>query len=214
MLTLFTYLLTTAFAANFTIENYPNCNNVKGSTDPTSVSYPYLTELGQFNTLADCQQACIDFTTKSEADICDSYTYYHDGSEYNKNCYAWINNPVWIPYCNNQTNIDTGRIIYPCQSNMDCSLNGECNKQTGKCQCTPAWNGPKCGNLTLLPATKGTGYNYTDNGEHTSSWGGSIAYNKAKNVYAMFLAEFECKVYVLKVSMYIVCLCIEYVHDT
>ena len=181
-------LALSAFDANYTIDSWNNCSNVYRSNDPSSISYPYVTTLGKYNTLRECQQACLSHGTNNNR--CDSYTYYHDGSEYNSTCYAYMNNTVWIPYCINQTNIDTGRIIYPCKSDIDCSLNGNCNLNTGKCECNPAWHGYKCGNLTLLPATKGTGYNYTDNGYHTSSWGASIQYNKDENVYDMFVAEF------------------------
>ena len=105
-------------------------------------------------------------------------------------CYAFINNSLWIPSYN-QNNWYCGRIIWNCKSDWDCSLNGVCDKSTGRCNCDPAWNGYKCGNMSFLPATNGTGYNMTDNGMHTSSWGGSIQYNKEKNVYNMLVAELE-----------------------
>ena len=176
---LFIVFATSALAANYIIDNHTNCNNVYGNTDSH-----YVTNLGDYDSVEECQQACI----KKD---CDSYTYYHDNSEENQKCYGFINNPLWIPYYANQVDIDCGRIIYPCKSDMDCSLNGKCDKQNGQCQCRKGWNGYKCGNLTLLPATKGTGYNYTDDNEHTSSWGGSIQYNKEKNVYDMFVAEMQ-----------------------
>ena len=40
-------------------------------------------------------------------------------------------------------NTDCGRIIYSCQSDLDCSLNGICSINTGNCSCDAAWNGYK-----------------------------------------------------------------------
>ena len=172
--------ISSTLAADYFIDAHTNCNNVYANT-----ASPYVTDLGKFVKLEDCQNACISHG-------CDSYTYYNDPTDstnYQK-CYTFINNTLWIPY-QMQGNIDCGRIIYKCQSDLDCSLNGKCNTATGNCTCNAGWTGYKCGNLNLSPATKGTGYNYTDNGAHTTSWGGSIQYNKEKNVYDMFVAEMQ-----------------------
>ena len=173
-----------AYASDHIIDGYNDCNCVMGGQGFPSIS-KFATLLGNFQTLSECQTECINKK-------CDSYTYYDNGDKsLNHNCYGYINNTLWMPYSPKQENIYCGRIIYPCKSNIDCSLNGVCDTQTGNCTCNPSWNGYKCGNLTLLPATKGTGYNWTDinDGQHTSSWGGSVQYNREKNVYEMFAAE-------------------------
>eukprot|EP01084_Bolivina_argentea_P259112 437098_1 len=98
-------------------------------------------------------KACISYGNGNSSNRCDSYTYYKDNSN---QCWSYINNPLWLPYTIN--NADCGRIIYSCKSDLDCSLNGVCSTQTGNCTCDAGWSGYKCDNLTLLPATKSSGY--------------------------------------------------------
>lgn len=70
--------------------------------------------------------------------------------------------------------------VVGCETDDDCSLNGVCNEES-VCECDPGWRSEDCGVLDLLPATRGTGYNYTtanlpdyysDRGN--SSWGGQV----------------------------------------
>ena len=179
---LLTTFLSLVLGGNYILDAHENCRNVVQNTS-------FLTLLGTFKTLQECQNACATYGNSSYH--CDSYTYNNNSNQPDSNeCYTFVNNTLWLPKAN-QNNWYCGRVIYPCQSDWDCSLNGVCNTQTGNCTCDPAWNGYKCGNMTFLPAINGTGYNMTDNGEHTSSWGGSIQYNKAKNVYNMLVAELE-----------------------
>ena len=61
-----------------------------------------------------------------------------------------------------------------CNSDLDCSLNGEC--QSGKCVCDAAWLGEACDTLALLPSAPGAGTcdasrNGTATG-YTTTWGG------------------------------------------
>jgi hypothetical protein len=70
------------------------------------------------------------------------------------------------------TTATSGVVDWPCRSDTDCSLNGQCN--AGVCACRPAWKGRRCETLALQPATKGAGYRGVDNGHNTSSWGGAV----------------------------------------
>ena len=42
-----------------------------------------------------------------------------------------------------------------CESNLGCSLNGDC--VSGRCKCHSGWDGPRCGRLQLLPTTLQSG---------------------------------------------------------
>jgi hypothetical protein len=71
-----------------------------------------------------------------------------------------------------------------CDSDLDCSLNGDCNSD-GKCICDSAWTGPACAQLNLgkAPTTPAL---YRDN---TSTWGLSIIQDEDGN-YHGFAAAF------------------------
>lgn len=57
-----------------------------------------------------------------------------------------------------------------CKTDLDCSLNGDCSAD-GSCACEPAWTGPCCGSLNLLPAlVNASGYRHPN----TSTWGANI----------------------------------------
>ena len=171
------YCINLTKSANYFVDAHSNCNNVLNQLNSKWITY-----LGKFNKTQECIDACIKYDQQGSSN-CDSYTYYIDNGE----CWSYINNPIWLPYPIITANC--GRIIYECKSDIDCSFNGICNKQSGNCTCNPGWNGYKCGNLSLLPATYSSGYHMIDNGSNTSSWGGSIQYNKQKNIYQMFVAE-------------------------
>eukprot|EP00664_Eupelagonemidae_sp_cell27_P007070 gene7070-7400_t len=56
-----------------------------------------------------------------------------------------------------------------CSNGFDCSLAGDC--VDGRCRCDPAFTGPTCAALNLLPARRDAGYNPGPNG--SASWGGN-----------------------------------------
>eukprot|EP01084_Bolivina_argentea_P202253 345621_1 len=190
-----TFLLLLWFATSISttdyfVDSHSNCtNNIYNN-----LNNPYVTYLGKFASVKQCINACLAFTNSSNTlstNYCNSYTYFksitnnHNNSE---TCWAMINNPIWSPApINNLT--DCGRIIYPCISDANCSFNGICNLNTGNCTCDIGWNGYQCGQLTLEPATKQSGYHMIDNQTNTSSWGGSVQYNKDTYKYVMFVAE-------------------------
>lgn len=95
-------------------------------------------------------------------------------------------------------NVTSGRVAWSenkmhsagCTSDASCSLNGVCNTTTGRCSCLPAWIGPDCGVLHLLPASHGAGL-HAPNGPspNTSSWGGSVAFDPTSGRWQMYAAE-------------------------
>ena len=81
-----------------------------------------------------------------------------------------------------------------CGSDEDCSLNGVCQPATAICACDPAWGGPACATLNLLPvpgdpaATVAVAYPPPADFNTTTSWGGSVV--KAEDgQYHLFAAE-------------------------
>lgn len=68
----------------------------------------------------------------------------------------------------------TGRVAWPCRTDDDCSLNGQCLLPSGACACRRAWEGPTCATLRLVPGPRGAGFQPVDGGAPTSTWGGSV----------------------------------------
>eukprot|EP00039_Didymoeca_costata_P030489 m.29848 g.29848 ORF g.29848 m.29848 type:complete len:421 (+) comp8142_c0_seq2:118-1380(+) len=73
-----------------------------------------------------------------------------------------------------------------CRNEEDCELNGDCDINSGTCQCYQGWKGENCGQLDLAPikSYKIPGYvpKATANSENVScSWGGNIIKQKIEN---------------------------------
>ena len=100
---------------------------------PYNESSDWVTFLGKYNTVKECVTACAD--KGSINNRCQSYTYmtpnyYSQG--YQKNCYGLFGQQygsVWSIVPDNGS--ISGQVVYPCQDEMDCSLNGKCDKSTG-----------------------------------------------------------------------------------
>ncbi len=91
-------------------------------------------------------------------------------------------------------NTDCGRIIYPCQNELDCSLNGQCNVITGNCTCNKGWNGYKCHYLSLLPSNKESGYLPPFSSKsipNMTSWGGTVQYDNITQKYIMLVTDMQ-----------------------
>jgi hypothetical protein len=80
----------------------------------------------------------------------------------------------------------------PCITSADCGFNGECVKNkkdhdpeaAGQCDCFQGWTGATCEVLDVLPSFGGLQLP-----NHTSSWGGSVAYDSTSKRYHMFASE-------------------------
>ncbi|OTA98790.1 hypothetical protein M426DRAFT_325691 [Hypoxylon sp. CI-4A] len=89
-------------------------------------------------------------------------------------------------------------ITQGCTTDDDCSLNGICNLSPGKCDCDPGWKADDCGELDLQPATRWTGYNYTNftqpdfySTRGNSSWGGNIIQDRNdKDLFHLIIDQF------------------------
>jgi hypothetical protein len=70
-----------------------------------------------------------------------------------------------------------------CASSLDCSLNGECDVATGRCNCDVGWKGPGCASLDLAPQTTDTMLNETN----LSTWGAPAVF--AEGAYHAYVSE-------------------------
>lgn len=94
------------------------------------------------------------------------------------------------------------QIAYTCETDDDCSLNGlcvrRCSDEVKVCKCDPGWWGDDCGRLDLAPATRWTGYNYTNftlpdyyKGYGNSSWCGNIIQDRQdKKLFHLIGSQF------------------------
>ena len=122
-------LVTSAIASPPAVTLYTDRTIVNGSLLDADHSLGSVRFLGVLNTTKDCMKACLNVGKYR----CTSFTYYNsdyvDGG-YTKHCYGIIDNPVWS--LQDVMNAETGRILWPCRNDMDCSLNGECESAKGK----------------------------------------------------------------------------------
>lgn len=91
-------------------------------------------------------------------------------------------------------------LVLSCDTDDNCSLNGVCTKSGSKrfCKCDPGWWGDDCGRLDLAPATRWTGYNYTNitnpsyyRAYGNSSWGGTIIQDRDRqNLFHLVISQF------------------------
>ena len=160
---------------------FPGSNqvyNVAQSRGNTST----IVYLGDYETVGECARACEEFSEKR----CWSFTHHGIvGSKWSRQCFG-ITSPRWSP-TPDVAAITSGVLDWPCRSNSDCSLNGECH--SGKCACRKAWSGRRCEKLMLLPARRDEGYRGIDGGRNTSSWGGAVLYDNGTQSYHMWAAE-------------------------
>lgn len=91
-----------------------------------------------------------------------------------------------------------------CSSDADCSYNGACTKSI--CVCDPAWEGPQCGSLRLLPTTRTAGLRATDGGHNTSTWGGTVALDNVTGALHMWASEMagHCGIQSWKINSFVV----------
>lgn len=78
------------------------------------------------------------------------------------------------------------RTFSKCTTNMNCSLNGVCNIETGLCSCDSPWSGTSCEKLLLKPAPMGGIYGF--NGAfNVTSWGGNII--QSDSMWHLFVTD-------------------------
>jgi len=76
----------------------------------------------------------------------------------------------------------------PARLSEECSLNGYLRPTQG-CLCLPAWSGPKCSSLSLLPTSRDSGYREINQQDNRSSWGGGGWYDEKEDLWFMWVSE-------------------------
>ena len=192
------HICTIADDPRYFVDQHYNCNNVYGAISKPDQSTQWVKYLGKVIDTKDCFEKCIQESNSTYK--CNSYTFHTKqfGGGYANHCFARFGYPLWTPI--KQEYVNCGRIIWNCEDNRDCSLNGKCNKNTGNCTCNTGWFGYKCGYLDLDNVNFTSGYNQWNDTDHdykpTSSWGGSIITSQRDNEtdqakYHMYLTEFD-----------------------
>lgn len=142
--------------------------------------------LGTFSTEDECVAACMSSSTSVSGSRCNFYVYFPSNpnskasskdQDFLNQCFS-ITSPGFNPSYD-ETAI-TGQLHWGCRGDSDCSLNGQCIKDTGFCECRPAWKGERCEILNILPTPRDSGYRRMDLNPatkemaNTSSWGGAV----------------------------------------
>lgn len=146
-------------------------------TDDASVPHsgalpPFVAALGGSADASACGALCGRWRNASDVgQRCESFTFYGGtaqpalhGKCFGHSSVAWFANP-------SVGNATSGRVLWPCNDSLDCSLNGECSA-SGGCTCSAGWTGLKCGELDLLPVNRAQ-LGFVP-GATTSSWGGAV----------------------------------------
>ena len=182
ILVLACYVCITLGSSTPEIQIFPNMNNIVGYIPEPETSVGKMKYLGKFQYTEECVKACLN----NKNGRCLTFTFHTPAFEgsFSGHCYGGIEEPLWSP--KPQDSINSGRIVWPCMSNMDCSLNGKCIMN--KCHCRPAWGGHRCERLILRPAVRSSGYHYMEDGKNISSWGGGVLRDN-NGLYHMYAAE-------------------------
>ena len=151
--------------------NASNANSLQERRVISSlVDSPWLKVLGFATDLAACGTLCVEYT----AARCTGFTRTATPNGTRPNCFGNVDG-AWLPLPDSPGPhlFDCGRVSWPCESALDCSLNGQC--QAGSCACSSGWVGERCGTLDLLPVDPAVwGFNPVQGGHNMSSWGGSV----------------------------------------
>jgi hypothetical protein len=173
-------------------EAHPGVDDASVSARLAANDTEFVKALGPTVDPVACAAACVDWKNASDpAARCESFTWYNSSTAAEAlrgRCYAHVTT-MWVPHVSAVA--FSGRIKYPCTSELDCSLNGQCTaspqqqqqQQRGDgntaagggataaaCACHAGWRGLRCGELDLLPVARGSGFNSSQ----TSSWGAAI----------------------------------------
>ena len=128
---LISLILVTSTIGSPAVTLYADYSIINGSLLDPDHSLGPIRIFGVLSTTKDCMKACLNVGELR----CTSFSYYnsdyvHVGDGYTNHFYGVIDNPVWSLQV--VMDAETGRILWPCRNDMDCSLNGECDSANGK----------------------------------------------------------------------------------
>lgn len=137
----------------------------------TALGTQWVKALGEAGDVGACSALCSGWRNATDpAAACLSFTLYNSSAPpaLQGRCYGRVT-PLWIPH--RSTSATSGRLLIPCRSNLDCSLNGACGSD-GRCNCSAGWKGLRCGELNLGPVNP-RALGFKD--PIRSSWGAGFA---------------------------------------
>ena len=189
------YVSLPRFAFSQTVEIFLNASNANSQEEQrvmsSLVDSPWLKVLGFAVDVPACGALCVAYRdVAAAASRCTGFTRVVAPNGSQPNCFGNADGS-WLPMPspgNNEPHgphlFDAGRVSWPCESTLNCSLNGACTN--GACVCTMGWTGARCGSLDLLPVDRSVlGFNPMRDGRNMSSWGGSVvAVNGTWHMYA------------------------------
>jgi hypothetical protein len=170
--------LLSSITATPTIEIHHNASNIQWRR---VLDYAqdgrWVTNLGTTLDTNDCGAKCIAWSNLSRPGVrCRNFVRYGaafaKNSNISKKCFGHLD-ANWAPSSFDATFVDSGEVLWPCETALDCSLNGICG--AGTCKCDAQWTGTRCQTLQLDPVGPASmGFEPTLNGMNSSSWGGSV----------------------------------------
>ena len=123
-------------------------------TGDPSASSEFIKFIGSpYSSLDTCSDAAASWRNETSPDIrCLTAVFFHTpiNVSYLDHCYCLVD-PKWIPV--ESAEADSARLLWPCTSDIDCSLNGIC-RSSGECECDHGWKGLRCGELSLGPVDR------------------------------------------------------------
>eukprot|EP01060_Flectonema_neradi_P014032 TRINITY_DN2074_c0_g1_i4.p1 TRINITY_DN2074_c0_g1~~TRINITY_DN2074_c0_g1_i4.p1 ORF type:complete len:497 (+),score=88.48 TRINITY_DN2074_c0_g1_i4:95-1492(+) len=189
-------LLLLSAALHASCEVYENLNNVVGVSPGKDVE-----GVNKYLGKTDSMDRCMS-VGKSYAGVTYFNSTYSVNEDFRDMCYGVNTSLSWnpTPQQGAWSTWDHQSIETPCETNDDCSRNGNC--VNGFCSCFPQWTGAHCSVLNFLPAeSSALGFRV----QNDSSWGGSVLYDETDGLYHMWAAEMvnSCGIRVWKTNMQI-----------
>eukprot|EP01060_Flectonema_neradi_P014031 TRINITY_DN2074_c0_g1_i3.p1 TRINITY_DN2074_c0_g1~~TRINITY_DN2074_c0_g1_i3.p1 ORF type:complete len:495 (+),score=81.02 TRINITY_DN2074_c0_g1_i3:95-1486(+) len=172
-------LLLLSAALHASCEVYENLNNVVGVSPGKDVE-----GVNKYLGKTDSMDRCMS-VGKSYAGVTYFNSTYSVNEDFRDMCYGVNTSLSWnpTPQQGAWSTWDHQSIETPCETNDDCSRNGNC--VNGFCSCFPQWTGAHCSVLNLIETGTDLGLEQTD----ISTWGGSVLYDETDGLYHMWAAE-------------------------
>ena len=187
------------------IRSYPGLTNIPPGPRPGSLTWPpappynhTVKELGTASSAAACADSCLAYRNGNVSPVsgwtlCQSFTW----EEGTGRCVAIVDPQGWEPRRAKNASTVSAVVTWPprpCSSDAECSYNGVCSRAAARgerlCVCDAAWTGDRCQTLAVRPARREAGLRIVEsNGANTSTWGGSVIFDRETNTSHMWAAE-------------------------
>eukprot|EP00040_Diaphanoeca_grandis_P025597 m.142028 g.142028 ORF g.142028 m.142028 type:complete len:474 (+) comp30228_c0_seq1:69-1490(+) len=163
---------------------YEGTDDAQVSPSMAENSTDFIKAFGSATDAKQCGDLCGAWVNKTDLDQrCESFTWYNSSASkpLQSKCFGHTSR-TWFPHGSGIAT--SGRVLWPCRSTLDCSLNGEC-ATNGSCECGVGWSGLRCGDLDLQPVDRSK-MGYRNN--RSSTWGAGVAIG-GDGLYHMWTCE-------------------------